>query len=202
MSSGTQSQNKPSSAMRMVKIRVTLYACLPQPMLNQYLPIEPDHIGEALALKIDAYSRQHRLGYYPALDFFQAESVHNKPAPVDPSLLDAEDSIAWLAENVLRDEIHSHLRGEFAQVELQQVRCLAFSMPTIRPQQSHAVAHLASHLTPVQFRTTLLLSRACAGTDAEQSNQEWSRYVRRQLLETLGKTFDVLKVTSVQVLDE
>jgi hypothetical protein len=178
--------------LHIIKVRVTLEIELSDGVLRSYLPASPQAVGGELAAQVDHYSRAQKLGYYPALDYFQHET-----GVVGADVLDAAQNIAWFAGNAVREEIQMRLRPVFANVALESTQCLAFTFPPVRLHQDNALAHLAAHYTPNTFRLCLLLSSL---SKQEALDGDWENLTRRKLLTHLMRHFNGIEITSVQLV--
>lgn len=176
--------------LHLVKIRLTLQVELSEGVLRRYLPASPMVVGMELADQVDAYSRREKLGYYPALDYFDTVKE-----VVDPELLDAARNIAWFAGNAVREEIQIRLRGVFSNVQLESAQCLAFTFPPVRPNQNGALEDLADHYTPNIFRLCLLVSSL---TKKEELQENMEEAASKTTLSHLRRYFDSVSVTSAQ----
>ena len=57
--------------MQVDHISLVLRLTVPEEILQGHLDSSPEQVGEQLAGVIDQYSREHKLGYYPAIEFFR-----------------------------------------------------------------------------------------------------------------------------------
>jgi hypothetical protein len=78
-------------------------------------------VGEELASQVRSYVRRERLGYYPALELFRQR------CGIDGELIDAAQNIAWLACELVREQVQRRLRAAFSSVQVQiaPIQCLA-----------------------------------------------------------------------------
>ncbi len=134
------------------KVALSLVVQIPQEVFDRHLPSSPHVVGKLLAEAVAQYSADHELGYFPALDFFQERG------DIDPELLNAAENIAWLGTSLVREEVQIRLRGVFASVTIRSIQCLAFTMPTVRPQAPDALERLTRHYTPNQVKLDLLVT--------------------------------------------
>jgi hypothetical protein len=176
--------------LNIVKVRATLQLELGDDIFARYLPASPHVVGEVLAEQVDAYSRAEKLGYYPALEYFE-----QVPDVVDPDALDAAQNIAWFANNAIQEEIQTRLRGAFSNVAIESIQCLAFTMPPVRPSRRNALALLSQHYTANTFRLSLLLSSLLKH---EERTQDIEAMTRKKVVVYLRHYFNALDVTSTQ----
>jgi len=57
--------------MQVDQISLILRLTVPEKILQRQLKSSPAKVGEELASVIDQYSSEHKLGYYPAIEFFR-----------------------------------------------------------------------------------------------------------------------------------
>lgn len=161
-------------ALHAANVALSMVVQIPQEVFDRHLPSSPQVVGKLLAQAVAQYSETQQLGYFPALDFFQEQG------DMDPELLNAAENIAWLGTSLVREEVQIRLRGVFASVNIRAIQCLAFTMPTVRPQAPDALERLAKHYTPNQVKLDLLVTtfrkqKGEAGMDkmAKQMAHRW-----------------------------
>ncbi len=174
----------------MVSVAVNLVLSVPTKALENYLAASPRVIGTELARQVHAYTQYERLGYYPALDYFKGRDI----IPAD--LLDAALNVAWLAKELVQDEIRRRLQQAFSQVRIQNLQSVAFTLPRVRPSQQNSLVLLARHYTPDTMRVGMLLTTqrnqtSTAGLEDHAQNMLW---------QWLNEHFSSLEVTSSQVV--
>ncbi|MCP4044316.1 MAG: hypothetical protein GY731_20565, partial [Gammaproteobacteria bacterium] len=150
----------------------------------------PKVIGEELAGQVHTYSQYKRLGYYPALDFFQGQNI------IPEDLLDAARNVAWLAKELVQDEVHRHLHRAFAQIQVQRIHSVAFTLPRVRPLQQNSLMLLGNHYTPNTMRVGMVLTTQ----GNNQSTVGLEEYAQGMLWQGLNEHFSALKVTSSQLV--
>ena len=159
--------------------------------LERHLVASPRVVGAELALQVDEYVTEHRLGYYPALAFFKEQGG------VEPELLKAADDIAWFLTNWVQEEVERLLRPLFAQLRFDAVQATAFSMPTARPRGRVGVEALARHFTVDQVR--LLVEATAAGKRAVGDPQAIAEASADEARRSLERYFPALRLVSVAV---
>ena len=178
------------NALSLVKVAVALTVKVPNEALERHLACSPPVVGAELADQVQAYERSHRLGYYPALEFFRENGG------VEDNLLDAADHIAWMSANLVREEVRSKLRPVFSSVSFQAIQPLAFTLPAVRPGELNARHRLTEHYTPDTIKLTLLVSSFLKRQDPE-ALQRWARHL---LWRWLKPSFAAMEVTSAKVV--
>lgn len=178
--------------MRFDKVLITIDVQLKADDLQPYLPCSADIIGKTLADIADEYAREHKTGYYPAIDFFKTQDN------VDPDLIASAEQVAWLVSKLAREIIQSKLRPVFSSVHFQSIQTLAFSMPRIRPGQADAKQLLAKHYTPDKVKIELVLTMMRRDSEAQDNRAE--PYARKMMFRWLESAFESIEVTSSKSL--
>jgi hypothetical protein len=174
--------------MHIDKARVGVLVKVPEHVMRRHLPSSAERVGTELAQTIDAYVREHQLGYYPALEFFRDVDA------IDQDLIDSAEHIAWLVSKLAREEIQTRLRPIFATVKFDSIQTVAFTLPPVRPQQKDALEHLTWHYTPDTIKIELLLSMLRKDTDTAERKVE--TYARKMIYRWLRDKFDYVEITS------
>lgn len=169
------------------KALVAILVTLPEGILRHHLPCSPERVGHELASAIDAYVREHSLGYYPALDYFRELDV------LDKDLLDSAEQIAWLVSKLAREEIQKKLRPIFSKVHFESIQTQAFAMPNIRPNKADAVEQLAKFYTPNTIKLELILSML--RKDSDKAERKVETYARKMIYRWLRDSFEHVEVT-------
>lgn len=173
-----------------VPVAVSVVLKVPTQVLEQHAAASPELIGRVLADKVDEYVWRNRMGYYPALGYFIDHGG------IDEQLLEACSNVAWLAKELVQEEVYRRLNKVFDDVGIAAIRSTAFTMPRIRPQTPAALAMLANHFTPDSVKTTLLLEATRGLSDPEKT----TAYTRRMLWRWLKDHFSAMEVTSARVV--
>ncbi len=177
--------------LHVIKTRLILQTRVAEEVLLQHIPASPRVVGEELAAQVDAHVRDQGLGYYPALEFFQAQDNQ----AVESDLLDAAQNIAWFAGNLIQEEIQRRLRGAFSNIQIETLQCTAFTLPRVRLNQGNALELLAEHYTPDDYRVSLLLSSLYKHTHARADAED---VARKKVLRHLRGIFVDLRINSSQ----
>jgi hypothetical protein len=166
------------------RVHLTLRVTIDDEVLGQHSVASPEIVGGELASQVMEYSREHDLGYYPALDYFRTQGG------IDSELLEAAESIGWLACNLAREEVTRKTRPVFSSVSFLAVQSLAFTMPTVRPGQPNALTLLAEHYSPngvkLEMEVSLIQKRP-----ADEGIERFSRQVVSRWLKPSFKTLEV-----------
>jgi hypothetical protein len=181
--------------MQVDQISLILRLTVPEEILQGQLSSSPAGVGEELAGAIDQYSREHKLGYYPAIEFFR------QVPEIDQGLIEKAEQIAWTVSKVAREEVQSRLRPIFSSVKFQSVQTEAFTLPPVRPNSPTSLEQLANHCTPDTVRLELLVSML--RKDNDQRGDAAETYARKMIYRWLRGIFENVDVTaSVSVPDQ
>ena len=166
------------------KVRLT------EESMQGHLSASPYVVGEELASQISQYASERRLGYYPAIDFFQENGG------IEKDLLDTIGSISWLVTNLVREEVRVRLRAAFSSVKFESLQTQAFTMPTIRPGQNNAFQMLTEHYTPDQVKVNILASMV----RKKENHYEAEQMAKHLVCRWLKNSFESLDVTNVKAI--
>ena len=173
-----------------IKVALTISIRVSEDILERKVAASPAFVGEELARQVNAYVKKNRLGYYPALDFFQDMNV------LEQDLVDTAQGIAWVVSEMVRSEVISRLRPAFSRTEIEGMQSTAYIMPTVRPSHPNALYELAEHYTPDEVKMTLLASSIEKSAKTEGMDKLAEHKVRRWL----DQHFDTVVVTSSNVI--
>jgi hypothetical protein len=156
-----------------------------------HMAASPVVVGENLAELVDSYTREHRLGYYPALEFFRDQGL------IDKDLLEAADGIAWLMAKMAREEIRKRLRAAFSSVSFETVQTIAFTMPPVRPGQANALHDLTRHFTPNALKIDLIVNLIRRNSETEGL----ARFARQALTRWIEDSFARVEVSESHLVN-
>jgi hypothetical protein len=166
------------------RVHLTLRVSIDDAVLNQHSVASPEIVAGELAQQVMDYTREQRLGYYPALDYFRTQGG------IDQELLDAVESIGWLACNLAREEVTRKTREVFSSINFLAVQSLAYTMPTVRPGQPNALQLLSEHYSPngvkLEMEVNLIQKRP-----ADEGIERFSRQVVSRRLKPSFKSLEV-----------
>lgn len=178
--------------MKVTHVALGVKVVLDTACLEDHAVASADIVGAELARQVADYSSRNKLGYYPALEFFQ-----QRDDAIDRDLLEAVDSLAWLATRLVREEVRKRLRPLFASMRFDAVQNLAFTMPAVRPGQPNALHRLTEHYTPNVVKLDLTAS-IMTRFDTPQDMKGHSSH---QVYRWLKDSFESVEVTSCRQLD-
>lgn len=174
------------------RVAVSLQVRVPESALERHLAASPHIVAEHLADQVITYEREHSLGYFPAIDFFQQHGG------IEPELIDALENISWVLTNMVRNEIRLRLRPVFSHLKIESLKTIAFTMPTIRPGQNNVKTSLAAHFSATSVKVNLLATLLQKIAD----NDTAARMTESMCYRWLKEHFAAIDVTSVHVLTE
>ena len=131
------------------KITLSIDLKVMHSIIEQHIAASPYVVGVELARQIDQYAREQKLGYYPALDYFQGKNI------IDSDLYNTAESIAWLLDNLAQQTLDKYLRPLFENLQIDSSHVHMFILPHVRPSQNNSIHSLTAHLTPDHVRIAL-----------------------------------------------
>jgi hypothetical protein len=168
------------------KIHITLVVKVSHAVLAQHLASSPGVVGEMLTNQIAERVNEQKLGYFPALDFFQQQGS------VDADLLDAAQTIGWFSARYAREEIQRRLRPFFSTISFQSVHTQAFSLPPVRPNQLNAWQALCAHYTPDTVKIDIIAS-VLKKQNNLQGLANWAKQLFARNLDGVFEKFEVIQ---------
>ncbi|MBD3620122.1 MAG: hypothetical protein HUJ28_11690 [Chromatiales bacterium] len=167
-------------------VNLILRVTIEDDVLAQHSAASPEIVGTEIAQQVMDYVRDHDMGYYPALDYFRQQGG------IDEELLEAAESLAWLACNLAREEVKRKTREVFSNVQFEAVQSLAFTMPTVRPGQNNAYTRLSDHYTPNSVKLDMDVSLI----QKQPADASIERYCRHVISRWLKHSFRELEVSA------
>lgn len=173
--------------MKVTKVAISLLITVKIEDLDSHSAAAAEVVGRELATQISAYEKEKKLGYYPALEYFQeTERV------IDADLLDAADNLAWLATRLVREEVRKRLRPIFSTLRFDSMQNLIFTMPRTRPGKKDSVMWLTEHFTANKVR--LELTASIMNKDGQE--KDLKRFTSHLVHRWLNEHFESIEVTS------
>lgn len=149
-------------------------------------------IGRTLAERVDAIARAQRLGYYPALDYFEDHP------DMDPALIGTVKGLAAQIRKRVKREVQTHLWPVFSSVQIERATTLAFILPRIKPAEPEALARLAQHYFPNVVRLELVLTTL----DKQHRLEEAEQFSSSKVVRNLRDAFESVSVTATRRLTD
>jgi len=179
-------------ALNFTRVTLSLQVSVPETALERHLAASPHVVAENLAEQVMAYEREHSLGYFPAIDFFQQHGG------VEPELIEALENISWVLTSMVRNEIRLRLRPVFSQLKIESLKTLAFTMPTVRPGQQYAHRKLVDHFSASSVKVNVIATLLQKIIDTQAA----AKMAESMCYRWLRDHFSAIEVTSVHVLGE
>ncbi len=173
-----------------VPVALTIQVVMAPERLEAQLSAAERSLGRTLAERVDAIVRAEKLGYYPALDFFEDH------AGMDPELIATVKSLAAQIRKRVKRELQTHLWPVFSSVQIERATTLAFTLPHIKPAQPDALARLAQHYFPNAVRLELVLTTL----DKQHRLDEAEKFSSSKVVRNLRDAFESVSVTATRRL--
>ncbi|MCK5360476.1 MAG: hypothetical protein KAJ95_07605 [Gammaproteobacteria bacterium] len=177
--------------MKVTNVSVSLIVAVKLEDLDSHSAAASELVGKELARQISIYERDEKLGYYPALEFFQASATS-----VDKDLLDAVDNLAWLATRLVREEVRKHLRPIFSSLRFDAMQNLIYTMPKARPGKLGSAVELSRHFTPNKVRVELTANII----NRDEIDKDLKRYTSHLVFRWLKEHFESIEITNCRQL--
>jgi len=177
-------------SLNFTSIALSLVVIVPEKSLEQHMAASPHVVTDELVSKVIQYQQQHKLGYYPALDFFIQNSAF------DADLIEAVQNIAWVVTSMVRNEVKIKLRPAFSNIKFENIQPVAYTMPSVRPTDTHKLEKLSEHfsLTTVKLNLIATLIQKVVNKQAAQT------FARNLAYRWLKDSFADVNVTSTAVV--
>ena len=180
------------SGLHVTKVELSVKITVPIALLQKHLPAPIDKLGEQLANEVHKQVTKQNLGYYPALEYFKGQPEY--PA----YLLDAVDEVFSLAASITTHKINEVLVPIFSNVKINNIQCMAYALPQVRPGKPNAKQQLAQHYTPNILKFELLVSVL-----QKQSPQEgFEKYADNTVYRWLSEVFESVEIASARLLQD
>jgi len=140
------------SELQVIKVELGVKLVVPVSTLQKHLPAPIDKLGLQIANEVDKRVARKALGYYPAIEYFIAEQ------DFPGYLLDALQEVSELAVDIVAQSVNELLVPIFSSAQLNNIQCLAYSLPSVRPGKPSSVEQLAKHFTPNAVKFELIVS--------------------------------------------
>ena len=148
-------------------------------------------LGSALASQVDAWVRQRRLGYYPALEFLVDQGA------VPTEQFEALRTLAATVRKRAKRDVQTHLWPVFSSVHIERAHSLAFLLPRLTPGKPDARSELARHYFPNTVRLELVLS----SLDKPQRLEDVVGMTEQKVMRNLVDHFQSVSVAAARRID-
>lgn len=166
--------------LHFAKIALTIDLTVPAQSLEQHIAATPAVVASELAQHVYEYEKNHALGYYPAIDYFEDNQ------DFEQELISALKSIAWVANSMVRNEIQTRLRPVFSSLQFESIQAKAFTLPSVRPGNANAIHELTNHYSLSDIKVSLIATIIQRKQDTEGVEKMAEKMVYRWLKEHFG----------------
>ena len=177
--------------LHITKIHISLKIKISNKILEKHLAASVEVVGEALTENVVNLVNEKKIGYFPALEFLQ------KQGGLDEDLMDAAETIGWFASKIAREEVQKKMRPFFSNISFKSIQTLAFSMPSVRPNQINAYQALIDHYTPNVVKLDVIAS--LLKKDQLSGIENWAKQLFKR---NLSEGFNNFEVTGVSVIED
>ena len=147
--------------------------------------------GPQVAKQIHAYVQGERLGYYPALSYFESRPE------IDPGLVAAVEQVGLFVQEHIKAEIRTRLWPVFSHVRVARMQLIAETLPSVRPSHTDALNALIAHYTPNTVKVDMVLSNLEKGEPAAGIE----RFAASKVVRWLGEAFEAVEITDARRSD-
>lgn len=169
-----------------VPVALTIQVVMAPERLEALLSTAEMGLGHTLAERVEAIVRAEKLGYYPALDYFEDHPN------MDPKLIGTVKTLAAQIRKRVKREVQTHLWPVFSSVRIERATTLAFTLPRMTPAQPDALVRLAQHYFPNAVRLELLLSTL----DKQHRLGEAEKFSSDKVVRNLRDVFESVSVSA------
>ena len=176
--------------LQVIRVELGVKLSVPVSTLQKYLPAPIDKLGGQIANEVDKRATRQSLGYYPAIDYFTEQD------DFPGYLLDALQEVSALTVDIVTSTINELLVPIFSNVQVNNIQCLAYSMPPVRPGRPNADRDLAKHFTPNAVKFELVASVL----QKEKNAEGFEKYVDNTVHRWLSEVFGEVEIFSARLL--
>lgn len=172
------------------KLVVSLLVEIPHEALESQSPASAVVIAEQVADQVMAYEREHHLGYFAALDYYQQQGA------LDSDLINALQGISWLSCSMAQEEVKARLRAVFSSIKFESVQSPVNTMPTVRPGSHNALQSLIEHYTADKVKLTFTAS-LIRKSEEDESTEAYAKHVIGKWLRDHFASFEIKSIKKV-----
>jgi len=173
-----------------VPVALTIQVVMAPERLGALLSAAEKNLGHALAERVQTIVHVHKLGYFPALVFFEGHP------DMDPELICAAKALAAQIRKRVKREVQTHLWPVFSSVRIERATSLAFTLPRMTPAQPDALEKLAQHYFPNSVRLELVLTTL----DKQHRLEEVENFSEQKVMRNLRDAFESVSVSATRRL--
>ena len=175
--------------LTVTKIHISLKVKISGELLERHLASSATAVGKALTESALASVKKNKIGYFPALEYFQNQG------DLDDDLIDAAETIGWFASKIAREEVQRKMRHFFSTIHFQSVQTLAFTMPNVRPNKHNAYQLLIEHYTPDVVKLDIVAS--VLKKEHIKGMGNWAKQLFRRNLENSFEEMNVIQAVVI-----
>lgn len=179
------------STLQVIKVELGVKLAVPISTLQKNLPAPIDKLGDQVANEVNKRVARQDLGYYPAIEYF----IEQDSFP--GYLLDAMQEVSTLTIDIVTSTINDLLVPIFSNVQIRNMQCLAYSLPSVRPGKPHAIRDLARHFTPNAVKFELVVSVL---QREEKTAEGFEKYADNTVYRWLSEVFEDVQIFSARQL--
>lgn len=173
------------------RVALTVQVTLAPEKLDALLREDDKTLGTRLAARVDAWVREQRLGYYPALDFLVEQGV------VQPEEFEALRALAATIRKRVKRDVQTRLWPVFSSVHIERAQSLTFMLPRLTPGRPEAVTQLAQQYFPNCVRLELLLT----SLDKHSRLEDVAGFSEQKVMRNLREDFESVSVSAARRID-
>ena len=180
------------SNITIAKVALSLTLKVTETILDRHLVSSPRVMAKLLAAEIDTYVRENNTGYYPAIEFFRDKDG------VDKELLKVFEETGWIVCKITRELLTTDLKPAFSNIQIQSIKPVAFTMPSIRLGQKDAFDQLVHHLIISNVKVGMIAS----SIEKISQTDDIEKIAERKIWRWLQEDFESIRVVSASLTSE
>ncbi|MDH5633274.1 MAG: hypothetical protein OEZ10_09835 [Gammaproteobacteria bacterium] len=180
------------AGIQILRTHLTLTVTVPLEQLRREMGEPVLAIGPTLAGEVDQYVREHKLGYYPALDYFIQKQA------LDMDLVAAAEHVAAMVAETARRKIQTRLREPFSNIKFANIQSVAMTLPRVRPGDANALNSLTQHYSPNRIRIGVIASSI---EKAGINTEDYNKLAAHKMRNWLEPEFESVDITESHQMD-
>jgi len=177
--------------LQFTTISLSMTVVVPEDALEQHIAASPTIITEEIVMAVKNYEQEHKLGYFPAIDFY----INN--GGVDSDLLDAMQSISWVVTTMVRNEIRIKMRPVFSKIKFDTIQSLSHTLPTVRISDENLTQKLMEHFNTMTVKVNLTATMIQKFSDTAAAE----KLAKNLTYQWLKDSFSIVTVNSSKALN-
>jgi len=161
------------------RVALTLQVTMAPEKLDALLSEADKQLAGELAERVDAWVREAKTGYYPALDFLADQGT------VDAASYESLRALAATLRKRAKRDVQTHLWPVFSSVHIERAQSLCFLIPHVKPGKPESREELARHYFPNVVRLELLL----ASFDKSHRLEDAAAFSEQKVIRNLRDVF-------------